>query len=102
MPVPTAASPSAASARPGACWSHQRAVRVVVLEERDQRGRDRHDLFGGHVHELILSGVESMNSFWNREETNSSLKRPFASSEAFACAITYCASSIADRYSIGR
>jgi hypothetical protein len=24
--------------------AHQRAVRVVVLEERDQRGRDRHDL----------------------------------------------------------
>ena len=29
--------------------SHQRAVRVVVLEERDERGRDRHELLRRHV-----------------------------------------------------
>ncbi len=32
--------------------AHQRAVRVVVLEERDQRGGDRHDLLRRHVHEV--------------------------------------------------
>ena len=31
---------------------HQRAVRVVVLEERDERRRDRHELLGRHVDEL--------------------------------------------------
>ena len=34
--------------------AHQRAVRVVVLEERDQRGRHRHDLRRRHVHVLDL------------------------------------------------
>ncbi len=32
--------------------AHQRAVGVVVLEERNQRGRDRHQLIGRHVHEV--------------------------------------------------
>ena len=32
--------------------AHQRAVRVVVLEERDHRGRDRPDLLGRDVHEV--------------------------------------------------
>jgi hypothetical protein len=32
--------------------AHQRAVGVVVLEERDQRRADRHDLLGRHVHQL--------------------------------------------------
>ena len=32
--------------------SHQRAVRVVVLEERDERGGDRDELLGRHVDEL--------------------------------------------------
>ena len=32
--------------------SHQRAVRVVVLEERNQRRRDRHELLRRHVDEL--------------------------------------------------
>ncbi len=34
--------------------AHERAVGVVVLEERDQGGRHRDDLLGGHVHELDL------------------------------------------------
>ncbi len=34
--------------------AHQRAVRVVVLEERDHRGRDRDDLRRRDVHELDL------------------------------------------------
>src|SRR5216110_1873741 len=32
--------------------AHERAVRVVVLEERNQRRGDRHELFGRHVHEV--------------------------------------------------
>ena len=34
--------------------AHQRAVRVVVLEERDQRRRHRHDLRRRHVHVVDL------------------------------------------------
>ncbi len=30
--------------------AHERAVRVVVLEERDERGRNRHDLLRAHIH----------------------------------------------------
>ena len=47
--------------------AHQRAVRVVVLEERDQRRRHRHDLrrrdvhvvdlVGGRQHELVLAAA---------------------------------------------
>jgi hypothetical protein len=37
--------------------AHQRAVRVVVLEERDQRGRDRDDLRRGDVHEVDVLGA---------------------------------------------
>ena len=36
--------------------AHQRAVGVVVLEERDHRGRDRHDLRRRDVHELDVLG----------------------------------------------
>src|SRR5215469_6510573 len=34
--------------------AHQRAVRVVVLEERNERGRDRHELLRRHVHVVDL------------------------------------------------
>jgi hypothetical protein len=37
--------------------AHERAVRVVVLEERHERGRDAHHLVRRHVHELDLSGI---------------------------------------------
>ncbi|GJE72800.1 hypothetical protein CHKEEEPN_4361 [Methylorubrum podarium] len=36
--------------------AHQRAVGVVVLEERDQRRRDRDELLGRHVHEIDAVG----------------------------------------------
>ena len=36
--------------------AHEGAVRVVVLEERDQRRRDRDELVRRHVHELDLLG----------------------------------------------
>ena len=35
--------------------THQGAVGIVVLEERDQRRRDRDDLLGRDVHELHLA-----------------------------------------------
>src|SRR5690625_4170068 len=34
--------------------THQCPVRVVVLQERDQRRCHRHDLSGGHVHQLNI------------------------------------------------
>src|SRR5208282_3043621 len=34
------------------------AVRVVVLEERDERGGDRHELVGRHVHVLDVFGAD--------------------------------------------
>ena len=37
--------------------AHQRAVGVVVLEERDHRGRDRHDLRRRDVHEVDVLGA---------------------------------------------
>ena len=37
--------------------AHEGAVRVVVLEERDERRRDRDDLLGRHVHVLDLVGA---------------------------------------------
>ena len=36
--------------------AHERAVGVVVLEERDEGGRHRHQLLGRHVHEVDLFG----------------------------------------------
>ena len=35
--------------------AHERAVGVVVLEERDERGRDRDDLLRRHVHVVDLA-----------------------------------------------
>ena len=36
--------------------AHQRAVRVVVLEERDERSRHRDELVGRDVHQVDLIG----------------------------------------------
>jgi hypothetical protein len=77
--------------------AHQRAVGVVVLEERDQRGRHRHDLRRRHVHVLDLVGRRQRELVAVRHDTSSSVNRPFLSSAALACAITYLPSSIADR-----
>ena len=38
--------------------AHERAVGVVVLEERDERGRHRHDLLRRHVHVVDLVRVD--------------------------------------------
>ena len=48
----------------------------------------------------IFSGGDIINSFKCLQEIKSSLNLPLLSSSAFACAITYFDSSIADRYSI--
>ena len=48
----------------------------------------------------ILSGADSVNSLRWRQETSSSTNLPALSSSAFAWAITYLPSSIADRYSM--
>ena len=41
--------------------THEGAVRVVVLEERDERGRDRHHLARRDVHVADLVGVEEVD-----------------------------------------
>ena len=38
--------------------THERAVRVVVLEERNQRSGDRHQLVRRHVHQLDFFGLD--------------------------------------------
>ena len=47
--------------------AHQRAVGVVVLEERNERGGDRHELFRGHVHVVDVG--------WRREREVTTLTR---------------------------
>ncbi len=79
--------------------AHQRAVGVVVLEERHERRGDGDEL---------LRRDTSMNSTWSgvvitkfpplRQETSSSVMRLRASIVALAWAMVYFASSIADRY----
>jgi len=60
--------------------SHQRAVRVVVLEERDERGGHRDELLRRHVDELHLVPGARMKSPARRAFTRSCLKRPSSSS----------------------
>ena len=56
MPVPTSGA-DGAQQRHGLALhvrTHEGAVRVVVLEERDERGRDRHHLARRDVHVVDL------------------------------------------------
>ena len=58
MPVPTMGD-SGSQQRHGLALhvrAHQRAVGVVVLQERDERGGHGHDLLGAHVHVVDLAG----------------------------------------------
>jgi hypothetical protein len=60
MPVPT--NGASAQQRHGLTLhvrAHQRAVGVVVLEERDQRRGDRDELLRRHVHQVDASGGPS-------------------------------------------
>ena len=101
MPVPTSGV-SRTQRRHGLALhvrAHQRAVRVVVLEERDQRRRDRHDLLRRDVHVLDFGRRHAARTrSGSGTTTNSSVKlavrRPAARSPARS---TYSPSSIADR-----
>ena len=60
--------------------AHERAVRVVVLEERDERGGHRHQLVRGHVHQVhVLGACAWTNSPPRRLETSSLTNLPFLS-----------------------
>jgi hypothetical protein len=75
--------------------AHERAVRVVVLEERDQRRRDRDELLRAHVDQADLLGLARMNSPLCRQATNSPVSLRSSSSSEFACAIVCRPSSVA-------
>ena len=80
--------------------AHQRAVRVVVLEERDQRRRDRDDLRRRDVHVLDVlrrrrDGLAEAAS--GRAPASCRNLPVFSSTGSEACAIVYCASSAASR-----
>ena len=53
--------------------------------------------FGLTSMKSILSGPDKVNSFCVRQEMRSSTNSPFSFKVAFACAITYWPSSMADR-----
>ena len=77
--------------------AHEGAVGVVVLEERNERGGDRHHLVRRDVHELRpCSGVTSLKSPFNRAETRLSLNLPFSSRLAVAWAMYLPSSSSAE------
>ncbi len=80
--------------------SHQRAVGVVVLQERDQAGGHRDELLRADVDVLDLVRGSSATKLpaW-RALTSSATMRPFSSSSTLAWAMTYLSSSQADRYS---
>ena len=70
--------------------AHERAVGVVVLEERDERGGDRHDLLRRHVHVVDLVRVDVARPRRDRRARArvSSRNRPLSSMTAFAWAMT--------------
>jgi hypothetical protein len=73
--------------------AHQRAVRVVVLEERDQGRRDRHDLRRRDVHELdvLRHGRDGLAETRAAEHAVVQELAVFASTGSEAWAIVYCA-----------
>jgi len=79
--------------------AHQRAVRVVVLEERDQRRRDGHHLLRRDVHVVDLTPGRRTRPSPRpaRTSTLSSVNLPFASMTAFAWAMMWRSSSSAAR-----
>ena len=71
--------------------AHQRAVRVVVLEERDQRRGHRHDLARRDVHVLDLVGGRQHEFVAVAAAHELVGELALSSIFAFACAITNCA-----------
>ena len=83
--------------------AHQRAVGVVVLEERDQRRRDRPDLGRRDVHQVDLLGRDRRRPRPRaaRQRTRGPLRLlVFGSISAFAWAITCSSSWVASRWTI--
>jgi hypothetical protein len=67
--------------------AHQRAVGVVVLEERDQRGCDRHHLARRHVHVVDVLGRDVVDLPSRRRTSTRSRRRcwsPFRAALAWA------------------
>ena len=60
--------------------AHERAVRVVVLEERNERRSDRHQLVRRHVHQLDHVGRDHQKSPLKRARDEVSRSLPFSSS----------------------
>ena len=77
--------------------AHQRAVGVVVLQERNERGGDRDELLGADVHQrdLVARRHQEVAVAACRDDLLDEV--PSLSSSALACAIVCLASSIADR-----
>ena len=78
--------------------AHESAVRVVVLEERDERGGDRHELLRRHVHEVdaIGSGHDRCHRRGGRRRALPSAC-PWRPALTLAWAMLYFASSMAER-----
>ena len=78
--------------------AHERTVCVVVLEERDQRRRDRHHLARRDVHVVDLVGGDLGDLAVALAHQDPLLDEPaLASSAALACAMTARSSSSAVR-----
>ena len=77
--------------------AHQRAVGVIVLQERDQRRGHRHQLLRRYVDRGDVLRPTSRKSPCRRTDTRSSVNCPPASIGASACATTSFSSSIAER-----
>jgi hypothetical protein len=77
--------------------AHQRAVRVVVLEERDQRRSDRNELLRRHVHEVDLVDRRHDDFAGAAADDQVVGETPFLVVAALAWATLYFASSIAER-----
>ena len=79
--------------------AHERAVGVVVLEERDQRGRGRHHLARRDVHvvDVVAGDVARPRRPWCARARGPRRSGCPASSGALACAMTCSSSSSADR-----
>ncbi len=76
--------------------AHEGAVRVVVLEERDQRGGHRDQLVRRDVHQVDVFGLRLDELTAARHETSSWTNLPFLSSSAFAWAMVCFSSSSAE------
>ena len=81
--------------------AHQRAVGVVVLEERNERRGDRDELLGRDVHVVdAIRRRERHVALLRAQSTSSSTNVPSALSGAFACAMIASSSRLASSHAI--